>query len=247
MLKKRAFVNLEQSADLGRSWLVYGSPSVFTLLLLYNMKQLECRVVCLLVQCPPLTSCPRAWTRSCPRCFCRRTQSWRRWSTGPDGCPGSPPSPPTTRWCCSRAASWTWSSSDSLSDPSTAQLVTNTIFLSLQSSTMVVNSSPDSSDLRLTRRYLASPFLDDQSNIISRLSLVVLVTGPLTLKRRLFEQNVGPANLRFQMLQFLYKILNFRKFRSVTPFVNKIPPQETNLSTEMVSGETPGGTKDLPL
>ena len=112
---------------------------------------------------------------------------------------------------------------------------------------MVVNSSPDSSDLRLTRRYLASPFLDDQSNIISRLSLVVLVTGPLTLKRRLFEQNVGPANLRFQMLQFLYKILNFRKFRSVTPFVNKIPPQETNLSTEMVSGETPGGTKDLPL
>ena len=46
-----------------------------------------------------------------------------------------------------------------------------------------------------------------------------LVTGPLTLKRRFLEENFGPANLRFQMLQFFD--ISIRKFRSVTPFSQK--------------------------
>ena len=63
------------------------------------------------------------------------------------------------------------------------------------------------------------------------------MTGPLTLKRRFLEENIGPTNSSFQKLQFL-DISNFGNFDRLLPFLNKVLPQETNFSTVPVSGES---------
>ena len=61
----------------------------------------------------------------------------------------------------------------------------------------------------------------------------------LKLKGRILGENFAPAILGCQELQFLPNISNFGNFDRLLLFVNKLPPQDTNLSTVLVSGETP--------
>ena len=67
-----------------------------------------------------------------------------------------------------------------------------------------------------------------------RLSLIALVTDPLTLKRRFLEENCGLGNFKFSGT-----VISSQHFEldQLLPFVNKLPAQ-TNLSTVRVSGET---------
>ena len=73
------------------------------------------------------------------------------------------------------------------------------------------------------------------------------MTGTLTLKRRFLEENAGSANFGSQKLQFFEKTLRtFENFDRLLPYLNKLPPPETNFSIVPVSGEILS-TKNLPL
>ena len=64
------------------------------------------------------------------------------------------------------------------------------------------------------------------------------MTGTLTLKRRFLEENAGSANFGSQKLQFFEKTLRtFENFDRLLPYLNKLPPPETNFSIVPVSGE----------
>ena len=75
----------------------------------------------------------------------------------------------------------------------------------------------------------------------TRLSLVALMTGPLTLKRRFSKKTLSHQIEVFKSCNFFTTFGTFDRLLNKL-FLNKLPPQEeTNLSTVLVSpGETPG-------
>ena len=67
-------------------------------------------------------------------------------------------------------------------------------------------------------------------------SLVAIVTDWLTLKRRLSEETFRHSGFKLSKAAISSKHF---KLDPLLPFVNQLPPQKKNFSTELMSCETP--------
>ena len=73
-----------------------------------------------------------------------------------------------------------------------------------------------------------------------RFMLAAFMTGSLMLKRRFLQKKHWLSEFHFSKAAISLKHFELLKISIGYFFLNELPPQKTNLSTVLVSGEMPG-------